>query len=331
LVFEQEQYPPALIPVALSDVSSTLAFPRLAEHPALAGLDATDLAEWHPDGLVGVREIVKPDRVGFLAVVDSGGANGLETAGLAELRVEGGTILLCQLDVTRKFRVDPAATRVLRNLLTWSATRPAPAAATGVFCDDAAAAQLDSVGLRYDRLAWPLPKGALHRYRALLILDAGEGISEPARVRQFVQEGGRVVLHGLTPRSLPLLEALLGQPIVLREARPPWVTLNDRGGPAAGLSNQELAWFQPAAEAGGTPLVSPGIAEYAVLQPPAVAGRAGPPLTFHAIPGLLVSSPLGRGLWVLDQVRWEKPGGNEAKAKRYLATLLTNLGCEAQP
>jgi hypothetical protein len=44
----------------------------------------------------------------------------------------------------------------------------------------------------------------------------------------------------------------------------------------------------------------------------------------------LVSLPDGDGLWIVDQVRWESPGASGDRAARYLATLLTNLGCELQ-
>ena len=48
-------------------------------------------------------------------------------------------------------------------------------------------------------------------------------------------------------------------------------------------------------------------------------------------PGLLISIPAGKGRWVIDQVRWEAPGEQAAKASRYLATLLQNLGVSFGP
>jgi hypothetical protein len=49
---------------------------------------------------------------------------------------------------------------------------------------------------------------------------------------------------------------------------------------------------------------------------------------FHTYPGVLASVEQGRGMWVIDQVRWDTTGASGEKAARYLGTLLTNLGCE---
>jgi hypothetical protein len=54
-------------------------------------------------------------------------------------------------------------------------------------------------------------------------------------------------------------------------------------------------------------------------------------LIFHTEPGLLTSLPEGKGLWVVDQVRWDVPGSNDDKAAHYLGALLTGLGCEFEP
>ncbi len=332
LVFEQRTYPATLIPLTLSRHSSSLDFARFVHHPVLTGLESAGLAHWLPDGVVGRRELVKPERGGFLPIVDSGGAHGLETAGLAELRVGQGRIVLCQLDVTSKYGIDPGATRIFRNLLPFASQRSPGSSRPGVFCDDAAAATLDSIGLQYDRLKWPLARSALRRYRTLLIYNLDQGISEPARIQEFVRDGGQVVLHRVTPDSLDLVRRLTGQTFALGPLAAGSVSLDDRSGPAAALSNQELAWFAPIApEANAAPPLTTEIADYALRQPtvsgvPAKLKLAAP--VYHTLPGLLVSSRLGRGLWVIDQVKWDQAGLNHWKGQRYLAYVLTNLGCE---
>ena len=126
LVFEQTAYPSSLAPVALSEHDSTIAFARRPNHPALRGLDDNDLTHWLPDGVVSRKEIVKPLTGGFTTIVDSGGPQGLFTAGLAELHLGKGRIILCQLDVISKYGVSPPATKLLRNLLVY-ASKPASA------------------------------------------------------------------------------------------------------------------------------------------------------------------------------------------------------------
>lgn len=330
LVFEQQSYPRELIPLSLRDHDSAIAFARIPHHPALAGIEPADLAEWYPDELVGRREIVKQARVGFLPIVDSGSPLGLETAGLAELRVGDGRMLLCQLDLTSKCGLNPVAAMLLRNLLRYAAQAAPRSTATGVFCDDAAAKELDVVGLKYQRLAWPLPKGRLRDFGVLLICNLESGISEPARVQEFVQEGGRVVLHQLAPETLILAQHLLGRSLSVRGLREGLVALADRSGPASGLSNEELAWFPPLPPgADSVPPPSAGIADYSVTQGPS-REQDQPGLTVYTAPGLLASLLQGQGLWVIDQIKWQQAGGSAGKARRYLATLLTNLGCEAK-
>jgi len=457
LVLEQEHYP-AGFPLALVGHDSTITFPRYSDHPALAGLLPEDLRHWGPDGFVTRREIAKPLWGGFLPIVDSGGPLGLETAGLAELRLGAGRIFLCQLEVSAKFDVDPAATRVLRNLLAAASVSPPAPAAAAALCGDDAAGMLDTIGLRYQRLQAPLRMADL-RGRRTLILDAGEVAGAEAVLHRFVRGGGRVLLHRVTPASLPAVRELIGQPIPLQGGLDGSTSLVDRSGPAAAMSNQDLCWLTPPPPGPhGGPSVSPDIADHAIVRPHRLVGPpdrleakamsrrgdlivlvpegpdagsvglftngvlrgrievaeagwhlvslrargtpalgvyprlevrvgdapvasatvpseewsviallvelpAGSPnlsvaftndaqiggedrnvwiewvewapvalepsdLRFHTQPGLLVSLPAGRGHWIVDQVRWDRPRGNEQQAARYLSTLLTNLGCE---
>jgi hypothetical protein len=460
LVFEQRDYPGSLIPLSLTKHDSTIAFARDLGHPILSGLETADLAHWLPDGVVGRREMLKPTWGGFRPLVDSGGPRGLETAGLAELRVGKGRMVLCQLDVTAKFGVDAIATKLVRNILSYAGTRARAPQMTGVVCDEATAEKLSAIGLHYQRLAAPLTKTKLAQCRQLLICNPQQAEGSEDDLREFVREGGRVLLHGVSPATAEIARSLLGQELVLHQGCDGWVKLADRTGAARGLSNQDLAWFSPLPpNPFASPSLSTDIASYVVARPyrtsgpatrveakemrlSAAAGQMGPPeegwaglfsngelattvtipragthllkvrargtpaegayprvviildgatagsvtvssaewqtletvvtlpggehslrlmfandmmtttedrnlwvdwvewapakleptaLTFHAEPGVLVSMRSGRGLWVTDQVRWEAAGANDDKAARYLATLLTNLGCEFEP
>ncbi len=328
IVFEQG------VPSWGSDHGSTIAFPRFQGHAVLNGVEPVDLAHWLPDGLVGKRELAKESLVGWLPIVDSGSDRGLATTGLTEMRDGDGRSVFCQLDLTAKIGVDPTATRLFRNLLAYAATRPAPAARTGAFASDAQASTLDAVGLQYDRLTWPLPKSALRKYDTLLICDLEAGISEPARLQQFVQEGGRVLLHNVTPNTVDLARRLTNQPLLSVPLEDGRVTLDDPTGPAAALSADDLAWYTPASPSGSaTPALTTDIAHFALRQTSDITTPLQPISevpTYHTVPGILISSRLGRGLWTIDQVNWDNPGIHEANARRYLATVLTNLGCTAK-
>ena len=459
LVFEQERFPGALLPLALSDHHSTIAFRRSLEHPALAGLEDGDLAHWSRDGIVGRREILKPEWGGFIPLVDSGGAAGLATAGLAEIRLGRGRIILCQLDVTGKAEVDPIPTTILRNLFAYASKPPATTlrrGRTGALCGPTAPAALEAIGLKYDLIEAPLQEVDLRPYATLLVCDLDRASGSEGRLREFVRGGGQVLLHSVSPTEAASAQLMVEQPILLTDSDGA-VALAHRGGPAAGMSNHELAWFgPPPPDWSARPTLLPAIADHTLVPPhrpfgapwrleaeemalpayaslvpgeegvevalyangeigsgvrlpreaayliklrargtPAAGGypRAsvlidGTPvgwvtatdtqlqtlevlaalpsgehrlsvaftndlwteeedrnlwvdwielqpveltptqLVLHTQPGVLASASHGRGLWVIDQVRWEDAGENEAKALRYLATLLTNLGCD---
>lgn len=454
VVFEQEAYPGTFPPAALSQQDSTMAFIRYAEHPALRGLESADLAHWRPDGIVARREIVKPERGGFLAVVDSGGAAGLATAGLAELHVGAGEVLLCQLEVTPKHGVDPVATLLLRNVLAWAGETGGERALTGVVADGRALSVLEGIGLQFERIRDPAARADLSRYGQLLISDAKWALAGAARLRQFVRSGGRVVFHGIAPEVAHGLGELVGERLIVKPGGDGRIAAAARTGVGAALNNQDLAWFGPSVSPNAAPGLSPEIAAFVLERPhwevaprthleieemqiacpamdrpdggqtvalytngeaaarvtirrpglsvvvirargtpaegayPRIAiliddmpiGSVAPAsdewqtlatlvnlpqgehtlrigfvndlqtatedrnlwldwvewapveldatnLTFHTDPGVLVSARAGRGLWVIDQVGWDAPSQNEDKGARYLATMLTSLGC----
>jgi len=455
LVLAQTRYPSSLIPLGLSDHSSTVAFARRPDHPILAGLVDDDLAHWLPDGPVSRKEIVKPATGGFTVIVDSGGPEGLATAGLAELRLGKGRIVLCQLDVVGKYGVSPPATKLLRNILS-DAPRRAPAPVLlGAVCDEKTGEELAALGVRYQRIGDPLAHASLDHYGVLLISDLQQIGAAADGLRRFVRQGGRVVLHNVTQMSLPVVAKLIGEEISLR-GDASVVRVTGPSGPAAGITNWDLTWLSPPLSPFAFPSHMSHIADNAITPPYREVGPAGrveaedmdrsgvnaapealddgqavgmygagelragisvpqagpylltlrakgspaagdypqasirldgtaldtiivdsddwqtltalvdlpagdhqlgvsfdndfyaPPedrnlwldwvswapvemgatrLRLHTMPGVLASIPDGKGMWLVDQVRWEAPDADRAKGRRYLATLLTNLGC----
>ena len=321
LVFEQPQYPEKLIPTPLTSQSATIAFARDTAHPALKGLMEQDLAHWLPDGVVSVNEMEKPLWGGFRAITDSGGPAGLGTAGLAEVRLGKGRILLNQLDLTAKYGADPVATRLVRNLLAYAGTRPAPVGPIGVLLDPPAPRQLAQLSVAFARLLDGLGRAPLSRYRALIISDPGRVESCATELRAYVRHGGRVVFHNLTPANFQAAASIVGVPIELYGATDGAIVLTNRTSMAAGMSNDDLAWFECDPTTGAMTR-SAGVADYAID----LSGVKQ--AVVHTTPGVLASLHDGRGLWVIDQVRWDAPGANQDLALRYLNALVMNLGGE---
>ncbi|WFB36970.1 hypothetical protein P3T73_04245 [Kiritimatiellota bacterium B12222] len=123
-------------------------FPVDRQHPVLKGLQTEDLRQWrgafslseaypkdrletpgqYPEefwkwgnrGVVSSYMIEKPATGPLLSILESG--FDLQYTPLAELREGKGTVLLCQLDVTERVGVDPAATSIFQQLLTYAST-----------------------------------------------------------------------------------------------------------------------------------------------------------------------------------------------------------------
>jgi hypothetical protein len=158
-------------------------FPRVPDHPLLAGLGPEHLRDWlgaatllpprldyRPSrrfngapavqwcdievtrvwrcgnaGSVASVLIEKPARGDFLPIVDGGFS--LQYSPLMEYREGRGMILFCQLDVTGRTEADPAAQTLARNILQYaSAWQPAPARKMLYAGDPAGRSHLEAAG-----------------------------------------------------------------------------------------------------------------------------------------------------------------------------------------
>lgn len=204
------------------------AYPRVPDHPLLAGVAAEQLRDWRGSatlqpprltyemrprygptvrwcgipvtrvwrcgnrGNVASVLIEKPARGDFLPVVDGGYA--LQYSPLLEYREGRGVVLFCQLDVTGRTRSDPAAARIARNLLAYAAGwKPAPRREV-VYAGDAAGRRyLESAGV-------PLAADNALNAGRLLVLGPGGGAAlggRAAQVRDWLAADGRALALGV--------------------------------------------------------------------------------------------------------------------------------------
>jgi hypothetical protein len=178
---------------------------------------------------------------------------------------------------------------------------------------------LSAVDFCYDRIGAPLDRVNLSCYQLLVISDLAQVRGNERRLQRFVKRGGHVVLHNLALETVDAAARLTGHPMSVQPNPSGAVRLTCLLGPAAALSNEEFAWLV-ADPAAGLPALSPGIADQTLVLP-ALGCEAA-----YTSPVVLASVTSGRGLWVIDQVRWDRPGGHDAEAQRYFSTLLTSLG-----
>ncbi len=225
-------------------------FPRVPEHPALAGLPTEALRDWRGSatllpsrlkyaldpkfngaptvtwsGLTVTRAwrcgcqgnvasvlIEKPACGDFLPIVDGGFS--LQYSPLLEYREGRGLILFCQMDVTGRTEVEPAAETLAGNLLAYvSAWKPAPSR-TALYAGDAAGrTHLEATGLRLE----PYPGGQPGADQVLVV---GPGAVEQLAGQRnalaaFLQAGGRMLALGWGQGEA---DALLPFKVAFREA-----------------------------------------------------------------------------------------------------------------
>jgi hypothetical protein len=212
-------------------------FPRVPDHPLLAGLKAEHWRDWRGAatllpprlaytlrprygptvrwcglevprawrcgcrGSVASVLIEKPARGDFLAVLDGGFA--LQYSPLLEYREGKGMVLFCQADVTGRTEADPAAEALTRNLLRYVATwKPRPARKAVYVGDPAGRRHLEAAGFAVG----PYVKGKLPA-RGVLVVGPGGGakLAGEADLGRWLKAGGRLLALGLDETDVAAL------------------------------------------------------------------------------------------------------------------------------
>jgi len=198
---------------------------RVPDHPALAGLDENVLHDWRGEAtlipprldyeMVGMHgptirwcgipvsrmwrcgcrgnvasvSIEKPARGDFLPVLDCGFS--LQYSPLLEYREGKGMVIFCQVDVTGRTAADPAAARLVRNIIGYvSRWTPAPRRTIRYAGDPSGSRWLGSAGFAARRYA-----GGKLNPDEVLVVGPGAGSAVPPG--GWLGAGGRMVAVGL--------------------------------------------------------------------------------------------------------------------------------------
>ena len=205
-------------------------FPRIPDHPILAGLSEDHLHDWAGEatttpprlsadirprlgpvvdwngidlphiwrcgnrGNLASVLIEKPARGDFRPVLDGGFS--LQYAPLMEYREGKGLVVFSQLDLTSRTQPDPAAQTLARNLLQYAASwKPAQPRTAVYLGSQLGKSHLESLGLPIAPLADNLSPD-----NHLLILaptDASELAPRAKAIAHFIEQGGHVLGLGL--------------------------------------------------------------------------------------------------------------------------------------
>jgi beta-galactosidase len=222
-------------------------FPRVPDHPLLAGLTEDHLHDWSGEATIlpprlqytlrprygptvqwcgldvtrawrcGCRGNVasvlleKPARGDFLPVLDGG--YGLQYSPLLEYREGKGLVLFCQMDVTGRTENDPAADALTRNIVRYvSAWKPRTKRQALYVGDAAGRSHLEAAGLSLS----PYTKGELSAERVLIVGPSGgqKLAGDAAAVGEWLAAGGNLLALGLDSAEI---EAFLPSKVVTKK------------------------------------------------------------------------------------------------------------------
>jgi hypothetical protein len=138
--------------------------------------------------------IEKPARGNFLPIVDGGYS--LQYSPLMEYREGKGLVILCEMDVTGRTEDDPAAARIVANILNYTASYSPAAERSVVYAgDEPGRKHLEAMGLKVQALG-----AKAFRAGDILVVGAGGAKALGANadmVKEWVKLGGRVLGIGL--------------------------------------------------------------------------------------------------------------------------------------
>jgi hypothetical protein len=207
-------------------------FPRVPDHPTLAGLQTEHLRDWRGastllpprlkyelnpkfngaptvnwcgmpvtrlwrcgnQGNVASVLIEKPARGDFLPIVDGGFS--LQYSPLLECREGAGLVMFCQMDVTGRSEPDPAAATLVANLLEYVGDwKPRPNREALYAGETAGRASLEAAGWRLGAHS-----GGELKPDQVLIIGPGAGKelgSKGGDIAAFLNTGGRMLALGI--------------------------------------------------------------------------------------------------------------------------------------
>ncbi|MBM3494370.1 MAG: hypothetical protein FJX72_08630, partial [Armatimonadetes bacterium] len=201
------------VPIEATEHTGRTAYIEDASNPACSGLRSEDLWTWGVNVPVYRNAYGKPAR-GARSLIQCHAR--LANSALIEIPVDTGLMLLCQLTVGTNVDRSAPAQRMLLNLIHRAVTykRVYRAVKTHVVADQSFARALDAIGLKHTPAANAREAVAGAGAGRLAIVEA-----TPANLKQiasgaaraFVETGGRLMLHGLTPEGLADFNAIVGQ------------------------------------------------------------------------------------------------------------------------
>lgn len=195
------------------DYTGRIAFSEDMTHPVFDGLAQKDFFTWSKDHIV-YRNVYRKATKGARSLVQCDEELGFSA--ISECAVGDGLMLLCQMVVGTKLRSDPVATRLFDNMLNYAIDYEAVKKNTAVVMDSTTsmAKLLNSTGLKYDVMTDPLKVLGGAKYGVAVIDATPDNLATLAAdlnaVKTYTENGGWIMLTGLTPDGLEAYNKIVG-------------------------------------------------------------------------------------------------------------------------
>jgi hypothetical protein len=344
-ILNQEKMPEFILPfssIQVAGSTSSVAFNRAPDHPIMSSLDDQDLRYWPSDHLVSRQNFRKPTLGNWLPLMDCGTIEGCVDTPLFEEYLGKGSYVVCQLLLTEKHGVSPVAARLLGNMVNYLLL-PKPfrqPGKTAVLAGAPLLKALTKTRLDFENLDGKVAKLAGGQFKTV-ILSASTSLqaADIDLLRDFVNQGGTLMVQDVTPDNQKTVEKLTGVKLVLDSCATSGkdvknhVIRTTNHGLLSGISNHELIWPS------GTYLKalrqegcwwsfncdipeSETIASYFCRPESADSAKT----TILTEPCVLLKLPLGKGAIIVNQLNYSSPIDEvKMRVSRLVSLLLTNL------
>lgn len=315
---------------------SSQGFVRGVNHPVMHGLRDMDFAMWNPDHLIAKGLYRTPNRGNFLSLLECFNldqqANNMTWSPLWEMYLGKGSILVTQLPLTETLDTEPMAAEMLRRIMDYLGKdvyrHPQLGLAVCENVSDPVLARLKEIRAEIKVVTQPTAADPV----TLLEMNRKDLDANTDSLRQYVQNGGTLILHRVRPEQQKWLADFTGRKVTV-DVQPyrSWVdrlALEKYDGLAEGLSNIDFYWrpnigsesMESLYQVSGVTPEGKGQVEYIVK----VDGAPD-----YLFPGGWVELPMGKGKLIIDQVKWEVPEhlkNDYGSPMRVVSMLLSNLG-----
>jgi hypothetical protein len=267
LLLEQTNFP-AWLPggLQLQPFDASFAFPN-PDHPVTSGLSSEDLRWWADDHRLVIHSLAMPARGNFRAIASVGSRAGIEYAAAVEVPIGTGGLLSAQWLVSRRFDLEPLAGALFQRCLDYCASGAHLAARPAAILTETnspALARLSGLGLQAENFSGRLASCDPVLYPVLIIAGGAaawqEASAQASYLSNFVQLGGKLVLHRPTASFLGAAHAVLFPELNFSDANVNLVLRRDASGAAIRLANHDLYWIEQAGDWNKPELLSTNIA-----------------------------------------------------------------------